>query len=83
MTRFMHDDRVRISTPNEPTWNNRVGRVLDLQTIGETFYYIVLLDDLKYPAAFTEWEVRPADIFAWVKDDPDAIEKLTKEREDG
>ena len=68
MSKFHVGDRVRIGPEAGGYWKGRVGEVVRMYTLGATPYYVVSLETYKDDVAFVEYELRPADIFAWWKE---------------
>lgn len=75
MSKFHVGDRVRIfSTDSVKSWlNNRTGVVSKVMENSNVYH--VALDNSAGTFWFVDNELRPADIFAWAKDEPSAIQE--------
>jgi hypothetical protein len=73
MSKFHVGDKVRIHIPGNHKFHNKTGHVLTEPSFSNSLTYIVDVDittpeDEDTDYEFTENELRPADIFAWVKE---------------
>lgn len=71
MTKFHVGDRVRVAIRSDSAWNGDVGLVAGVSELGADTYYSLIFEGYAEPVAFVEYELRPADIFAWWKESTD------------